>query len=280
VTWRGTTGFITAQLWAIRAARRAEGGRSGNVHNDGRFRPHPCEAGTVRDSSRNRPGTGGAWGPGIDGPDLESLPFYVVEDRSDPRRLGPGAVGVTFGSHDAAATGTSTWTFERAPRFTMPTWLDIDRRPPLLGTDYTVRRIVEMSLAEAIGALGDVYCDLLAGRATHRGPTALVRTGAAVLAFAIDSGPVDEVWRIPGLLHVYRFRPPSSVELVVEVWSRSRTELRLQIRGHRSRVRYPRRYFDVAHPVMSALRDRIEAQALKTPANRTGPRRDRRPRTV
>jgi hypothetical protein len=208
---------------------------------------------------------GTAWGQRIDEPDLESLPVYVVEEDSGPRRLRPGPVGVAYGT-GASATGTSTWTCERTPQFTMPTWLDIDRRPPFLGTDYTVRRIIEMPLAPAIAALGDVYRDLLAGRATHRGPTALVRKGDAVLAFAINAEPEDDVWRIPGLLHVHRFRPPSSVELVVEVWSRSRTELRLQIRGHRSRVRYPRRYFDVAHPVMSALRDRIEARALNTPA--------------
>jgi hypothetical protein len=63
-----------------------------------------------------------------------------------------------------------------------------------------------------------------------------------------------------------RLRAPWSVrlvevELVVEPWSASWTELRLQLAGHRSVWRLPHGYFDTAHPLMASLRDALAARA-------------------
>lgn len=159
----------------------------------------------------------------------------------------------------------SSVVIERRPAFVLDRvarWLDTPR-PAQFGTDFTVRRYVEFPFAGARHAIAAISAELATVTTARRGPEAVVRARASWLAFAVPSvSPApDEQLRLAGVLHVHRFGPPVPVEVVIEPWSSTRTELRLQVRTRRGRLRLPRRYFDAAHPVMIALRDQIEARA-------------------
>ena len=138
-------------------------------------------------------------------------------------------------------------------------WFDTPQ-PTQLGTDYTVRRFVEHPFANAHQALVTVSSDHRVAP-SDRSAEAVVRTPASWLAFSAPQAtpPLDDQVRLTGVLHAHRFGRPLRVEVVVEPWSAARTELRMQLRSRRGKLKLPKRYFDAAHPVMIALRDEIEA---------------------
>jgi hypothetical protein len=165
----------------------------------------------------------------------------------------------------ASPASPSSFTIERGRSLDRLTrivrWFDTPR-PTQLGTDYSVRRYVEHPFANAQRALVTVSADHRVG-ASDGGTDAVVRTPASWLSFASPEGasPAQDQLRLTGVLHAHRFGRPLRVEVVVEPWSSARTELRMQLRSRRGKLKLPQRYFDAAHPVMIALRDEIEAHA-------------------
>jgi hypothetical protein len=185
------------------------------------------------------------------------------DDQIELQVVTPGAGGATrttsssIVEHRPAILGLGRWLDRRIGLL-----FDIDRHPAQLGTDYTVRRVVDFPLAGALAALATISAERRAAPATRHGAAAVVRTAETWLAFAFpDRASAVGGLRLDGELHVHRFGPPVPVEVIVEPWSGDRTELRLQMRTRHGRLRLPRRYFDAAHPVMGALRDEIEARA-------------------
>jgi len=192
------------------------------------------------------------------GEELELLP--VPDPLATP--LGSSASderGSTLGG--AAGSVVSTLVFDRSG-VVLPSWLEIDHRPGQIGTEYTVRRVIEADLQQTIAALERTHRDLLAQPSTHIGNRAVVRRGAASLIIELDPALVaTDPIRLPAALPIRRCGPPEPVQLVIEPWSPRRTEVRLEIIHRHGRLRIPRRYFDVAHPSMSALRDELELRA-------------------
>jgi len=170
----------------------------------------------------------------------------------------------------------SSFVIERRPALLrFAAWLDaqfgilfdIDHHPVQRGTDFTVRRVVDFPYTRALAALATACPDLhdrtqdTVGGAPHE-RRAVVHADATWLSLiAPERGTYPSGLRLAGALRVHRFGPPLPVEVVVEPWSGNRTELRMQLRTRRGKLRLPRHYFDAAHPVMGALRDTIETRA-------------------
>ena len=104
--------------------------------------------------------------------------------------------------------------------------------------DCSVRRVLDLPFVVVGGVLdGALRSVATTGRMTVRGCTRSCPDERRVLAG----------------LRVQTCSVPVSVEVVAAPWSRTRTEVRLELRGRR-RLRLPRRYFDVADEVAERLR--------------------------
>jgi hypothetical protein len=94
-----------------------------------------------------------------------------------------------------------------------------------------------------------------------------VRGGSGWLVF----GPrgqtrINDECRYPGRLYVHRWARPVHVEVIIAMWSASRTELRLELRCERGALHIPTGYFDVAHSAVDRLREGIESRVGRSPA--------------
>jgi hypothetical protein len=127
--------------------------------------------------------------------------------------------------------------------------------------DPAVHRLLRRPVGEALDALEALHDELLTDPARPRGSWVRWRRRRAWLAFDDPShGRDGDGCRVPARLRVPWAVRLVEVELVVEPWSASWTELRLQLAGHRSVWRLPHGYFDTAHPLMASLRDALAAR--------------------
>ena len=123
--------------------------------------------------------------------------------------------------------------------------------------DCSVRRVLDVSF----GAVRAVVDDVLGATAAVGG---VVVRGAGRSSSDSDMDSDTAERRIAAGLRVQLCSVPVAVEVVVAPWSRTRTELRLELRGRR-RLRIPRRYFDVADDVAERLRLGILAAVRQEP---------------
>jgi hypothetical protein len=197
-------------------------------------------------------------------PDIEWIEDHVVEPH---RRAAPGAVVRLGGGPPRMRPRTAAPTGVVANAGTAG--LGGPTRPRSVGfgpgftvVDPAVHRRLRRPADEALTALERLHRELLAGATARHGSWVRWGRRRAWLAFDDPAHGIDE----DGCRVAARLRVPWSVrlvevELVVEPWSASWTELRLQLAGHRSVWRLPHRYFDTAHPLMASLRDALAASA-------------------
>lgn len=190
----------------------------------------------------NRPGDDGGWTD----VELDLLPVYLVEERPGRPWRRPLPEAFRLLAPPAAAFD------QGAPRSRLryQLWVDAAPSPRRPWTEGAVRRLVDLPFTTALDALAELLSD---------GPETILRDGSAWLALTPGRARATgaECW-IPGALHVHRCGRPVRVELVLEPWSSTRTDVRLQVRCARGTTHLPRRYYDVAHDVIDAVRDAME----------------------
>jgi hypothetical protein len=171
----------------------------------------------------------------------------------------------------------------------LPRWVrwvlrfDIGTRPDQCGTEFTVRRRIHAGIDASIPAVLAVACDLptdptdptdpierRGGAATSpaRVPASSAsssrRRRHAWLELRLDATRFEGgIVRIPARLHGAWLPRAVPVELDVEAWSSSQSELRLQSRRRHGGARPSPRYFDAAHDVLDALRAAAEAEIAR-----------------
>lgn len=182
---------------------------------------------------------------GLDELELDLLPVYFLDQAPSRRPRPPIPEAMRL-----LAPPASAWDcLQPRVRHCDQLWIDPSSPPKRPWSEGAVRRILDLPYPFALAALDAVFDD---------GPETVLRDGSASLALAtrLTRATAGECW-IPGDLHVHRRARPVRVELVLEPWSRHRTDLRLQARCHRGTVRLPRHYYDAAHDVIDALRRAI-----------------------
>jgi hypothetical protein len=106
--------------------------------------------------------------------------------------------------------------------------------------------------------------DVLAVLAGARRPAVVHRRRVALRwdphRFRYD--PTDHVHRAPGRLHVPWSFPDLPVWLAVHEWSSDTAIVEVSLRSRR-RLRYPRRYFHVAHRTLDLLLDDLRCDGLR-----------------
>lgn len=184
--------------------------------------------------------------------ELERLREYVLdEDDDDDRARGRRSDRPFPDAFRLLAPPPSAWTTLR-PRTRWRDQLWVDACPvvpprPRPWPEGTVRRLVNVPFLVAVEALAD---------ALDEGDAA----GLTVRAAAGWAGP-GEV-RVPGDLHLHHFQRcgrPVRVEVVLEPWSTTRSDLRLQVVCRHRSIRLPRHYYDAAHDAIDVVRTRIES---------------------
>lgn len=184
--------------------------------------------------------------------DVDGLPAYV--SGIDTARV--RGVGVASAPGGAPATVL----IDRAPE-ALPGWMGPDRRPPQLGTDFTVRRVLWTPFSSALVALDDMQESLGVRPSTYLGRrTARPRSMARLSLRRADAVRHEELLWIPATLHRRASGHAMPVDVIVEPWSVERTEVRMQVRGDRRRIRLPRDYFDVAHALIDRVRFEVEVR--------------------
>jgi hypothetical protein len=200
------------------------------------------------------PGDDGVW------TELELLPLYVLDDVAaagpEPGPAPPRFPPLPEGFRLLAPPTSARVGPPAGPRPRDLLWVDLARPPSRPSFDRSVHRLIDLPYAPTVAAVLDTHDQL---------------PPQARLAFDLaHARAADGELRLLGWLHVHRCGPPLAVDVVVQPWSRTRTDLWLQARCRRGRAGLPRRYFDVAHAAIDALRDAVDPGARR--------RRGQRPR--
>jgi hypothetical protein len=193
---------------------------------------------------------------------IEMLPNYV-DAATAPVRAGQLAAG---------PAGSTTVLIDRHADFAehLPEWLSRDRRPPQLGSDQTVRRVLWTSFTAAVGALADCEHDLVIRPTTVRGRACRHRRPLARLLLTRITHRTGDLLAWEGALQVHLGRRALPVDVVLEPWSAERTEVRIQVPADGFRIRLPSTYFDAAHALVDRLRFEIEVRGGEVPARQEG----------
>lgn len=142
--------------------------------------------------------------------------------------------------------------------------------PPMRGTDLAIRRVLFVPFTVAAPLLATVLAELTTLTTDRYEPPHQSRVEVRRGRLVIDRRPTpavgehDEVRRA-GQVRVQHAVHAIAIELVLAPWSACQSELRLQVRGHRTPIRLPRRYYDVAHPALATVRDLIELRPTRPP---------------